>query len=95
MANWRARIVGAVNPGRVAKQIYMHLTSFGEPRAEGGFSLRWTHACAELEAQLGAPVAMSIMGVVARFPMIEVDFARDELTLRDPGALRLALAELG
>jgi serine/threonine protein kinase len=88
----RVTHVGAPNPVRVARQIYMHVTSFGEPRPEGGFSARWTRTCQEIESQLGVAIAMGIMGVVARFPMIKVDFATDSIIVLDAPALRLAIA---
>ncbi len=87
----RVTHMGTVNPARVAKQIYMHLTAFGEPRAEGGFSTRWTRACGEIEGQLGISIAMSIMNVVASYPMIQVDFATDSLIVADPTGLKMAL----
>ncbi len=87
----RVTHMGTVNPARVAKQIYMHLTAFGDPRAEGGFTTRWTRACGEIEGQLGLSIAMSIMSVIARYPMIQVDFATDSLIVADPTALKMAL----
>jgi CRP-like cAMP-binding protein len=87
----RVTHVGAPNPVRVARQIYMHLTAFGEPQPDGSLVLPWTKACAEVEAQLGVPVAMGILGVMTRFSQIKVDFAKDRLTVTDPAALKLAL----
>lgn len=90
-AQKRVTHVGTVNPARVAKQIYMHLTSFGDPLPGGGFSARWTRVCAEIEGQLGTSIAMSIMNVVARYPQIQVDFATDTLRMTDATSLKLAV----
>lgn len=87
----RVTHVGAPNPVRVARQIYMHLTAFGAPAPDGGVAVTWTKTCAELEAQLGVPVAMGILQVTAAFPMIKVDYATDRLVVADMAALRAAL----
>ena len=76
-------------------QILMHLRVFGTHNAEGTFSMKWTKACANIEAQLGSPVADVIMAVAARYPMIRVDLAADVVELRNVLALAAALSEEG
>jgi serine/threonine-protein kinase len=87
----RVTHVGAPNPVRVARQIYMHVTSFGAPAPDGSIAMPWTKLCAEIEAQLGVPIAMGILAVTKSFPAIQVDYTRDRLTVTDPAALRAML----
>ena len=87
----RVTHVGAPNPVRVARQIFMHVTSFGAPAPDGSIAMPWTRLCADIEAQLGVPIAMGILAVTKSFPAIQVDYTRDRLTVTDPAALRAML----
>ena len=87
----RVTHVGGPSPTRVARQVLMHLGTFGVQGPDGSLSMRWTDACAGIEAQLGAPIGMAIFGVTARYPTIVVDIDANLLRVRDPIALATAL----
>jgi serine/threonine-protein kinase len=90
-AQKRVTHVGAPNPVRIAKQLYMFLGAFGTPEKDGSVRSTWTKTAQEIEAQLGVSIAMGILGVTTRFPMIKVDFATDAIVITNMMELKKAL----
>jgi serine/threonine-protein kinase len=90
-ASKRVTHMGAPNPVRIAKQLYMHLGAWGTPSADGSVSAKWTTTAQEIETQLGVSIAMGILGVTTRFPMVKVDFATDSIMITNMMELKKAL----
>jgi serine/threonine-protein kinase len=87
----RVTHMGAPNPVRIAKQLYMYLGAFGTPSADGSVTAKWTTTAQEVEAQIGVSIAMGILGVATRFPMIKLDFATDTISITNMIELKKAL----
>jgi eukaryotic-like serine/threonine-protein kinase len=73
-------------PTRLANQILMTLTTWGEEDGNGGRSLAWSTLVTDLEAQLGLP-PVALLGVIARYGLL-LDVEHDRLTAPDLEALR-------
>lgn len=87
----RATYAAAPSPERLANQVLMTVSTWGE-RAPGGdsWSMKWSALGPELELALGVP-PLAIFGVAARYGMT-LDIEGDRLTIPDLGALRARLA---
>lgn len=87
----RATYAAAPSPARLANQVLMTVSTWGERGPDGvACSMRWTVLGPELELALGAP-PLAIFGVAARYGMT-LDIEGDRLTIPDPAALRARLA---
>lgn len=83
----RPTATSVLGPARLANQLLMHATTWGERDADGAITLPWSTVLAELEAQLGAsPIGAFALPPV--FPQISFDFAADTVTIRAPEELR-------
>jgi eukaryotic-like serine/threonine-protein kinase len=89
----RATYVGSssqsISPARLANQILMHVTTWGDEGPNGSRSTSWKTLARELEAQLGAP-PMAIFGVTTRYGLV-LDLEKDTLTVPDPQAFAARL----
>ncbi len=89
----RASLQSTDSPTRLANQLFMHLSTWGERDSHGGLSAPLSKVLAELEAQLGSP-PLALFGVVSVYGF-ELDLGGDRLTLREPARLAVRLrAEL-
>lgn len=80
---------------KLAMQIYMHLSAWGERDPKGPIRGAWSEVAQSLEEQLGVP-ATSMGIVLARYEgLIEVDPAADVIELPRPDALRGRLLDEG
>jgi serine/threonine-protein kinase len=77
------------SPMRLANQVLMILTTWGEPDGRGGRSMKWTELGAELEAQLGIP-PIAIFGVATRYGM-QLDIEGNRLTIPNVDELTATL----
>jgi len=90
----RATYSAGPSPQRLANQVLMILSTWGEPDDHGGRSMAWTELGAELEAQLGIP-PVSIFAVAARYGMV-LDLEANRFSIPDVAALAAKLkTELG
>jgi serine/threonine-protein kinase len=85
----RASYAAVPTPARLANQVLMHLTTWGEEDESGGRFVRWSAFSNELEAQLGL-AAVTLLGVFTRYGIV-LDVDADRLTIPDPSALRARL----
>jgi serine/threonine-protein kinase len=85
----RATFATAPSPARLANQILMIVTTWGDADGDGGRSMKWTELGAELEAQLGVP-PLAIFAVATKYG-IELDVESDRLTIADVASLRATL----
>jgi len=85
----RATFATSPSPVRIANQILMHLTTWGEPDGGGGAFARWSSVATAVEAQLGV-TPVSIFGAVARFGLV-LDLEADRLGAPSLAALRETL----
>jgi hypothetical protein len=84
----------ATSPERLANQILMHVTTWGETGQNGERWKKWSVLARELEAQLGAP-PLAVFGVAARYGL-DLDLEKDRLTVPDLKAFSVQLrADLG
>lgn len=86
----RSTFAASPSPARLANQIFMHVTTWGEGAPDGSRSVRWTELTSELEAQLGTP-PIAVFGAVARYGM-DLDIEQNRLTIRQPSVLAARLA---
>jgi serine/threonine-protein kinase len=91
----RATYSAGPSPARLANQILMIVSTWGEPAGTGASrSMKWSALGSELEAQLGLP-PLAIFAVAARYGM-ELDVAADRLTIPNVHELTARLkVELG
>jgi CRP-like cAMP-binding protein len=90
----RATYSAGPSPARLANQVLMIVSTWGEPDDRGGRSMAWTDLGAELEAQLGIP-PISIFSVATRYGM-QLDAEANRFLIPDVPALTARLkAELG
>lgn len=82
----RSTYVANPTPARLANQILMTVTTWGEDDESGGRSLAWSTLRPDLEAQLGS-AQVTLLDVVARYGLV-VDMAADRLTVPNLDALR-------
>ena len=76
-------------PARIANQVLMHLTTWGEDDGKGGASTSWSKLATELEAQLGVvPVALS--NVIATYGLV-LDIDADTLSIPSLAEVRTRL----
>lgn len=89
----RATYVGSssqtISPARLANQVLMHVTTWGDAGPNGSRSMSWKTLGRELEAQLGAP-PLTIFAAAARYGL-ELDLGRDRFTIPDPAGLAARL----
>ena len=83
----RVTLSGGPTAVRVANQVLMALTTWGEPRPEGGMRATWSTLSREIEAQMGTPPHVIHM-VAATYPGVTLDLEHDEIALTDPVAFR-------
>ena len=89
----RATYSAGPSPARLANQVLMILSTWGEANDSGGRFMAWTELGAELEAQLGVP-PIAIFAVASRYGM-QLDMEANVLTIPDVAALSAKLkAEL-
>jgi CRP-like cAMP-binding protein len=90
----RATYSAGPSPARLANQVLMIVTTWGEADARGSRSMKWSALGAELEAQLGVP-PIAIFGVATHYGMV-LDIDGDRLTIPDVAAVGAKLRrELG
>ncbi|MDB4935607.1 MAG: serine/threonine protein kinase [Labilithrix sp.] len=90
----RATYSAGPSPARLANQVLMIVSAWGDADDDGGRSMKWTVLGAELEAQLGVP-PIAMFGVATRYGMV-LDMESDRLTIPDVADLREKLrVELG
>lgn len=84
----RATYVGgatnATSPVRLANQVLMQVTTWGDVGPNGERTMSWKTLGRELEAQLGSP-PLAIFGVSARYGLV-LDLENDRLTVPNPKA---------
>lgn len=89
----RVTFASSPSPTRIANQVLMHLTTWGEDDGKGGASARWGKLAGELEAQLGI-VPVTLFGVISSYGLV-LDIDEDTLSIPSLDALRTRLtAEL-
>ncbi len=89
----RATYAATPSPPRIANQLLMNLTTWGQTDENGGLFMKWTELAPELEAQLGLP-PLALFGALARYGLV-LDVEGDRLTVPSPAELRARLgAEL-
>lgn len=81
----RATYAASPSPARLANQVLMHLTTWGDEGEGGERSMSWKALARDLEAQLGLP-PLAVFGAIARYGMV-LDVDGDRLTIADPKAL--------
>lgn len=86
----RVTFASSPSPTRIANQVLMHLTTWGEDDGNGGASARWGKLAGELEAQLGV-VPVTLFGVIATYGLV-LDIDEDTLTIPSLAALRARLS---
>jgi CRP-like cAMP-binding protein len=86
----RATYAAAPSPARLANQVLMIVSTWGETDARGiSRWMKWSDLGAELEAQLGVP-PLAIFAVSSRYGM-QLDMEADRLTIPNVAALRANL----
>ena len=75
----RATYSAGPSPTRLANQVLMLLTTWGEPDGQGGRWMKWSDLGTELEAQLGLP-PLAIFAVASRYGM-QLDMEADRFTI--------------
>lgn len=75
----RATYSAGPRPARLANQLLMVMTTWGEPDGNGGRTMKWSELGAELEAQLGMP-PLAIFAVSAQYGM-QLDMEADRFTI--------------
>lgn len=85
----RVTLSAGPSPTRLANQVLMNVSAWGEPTPSGGSTMKWSVLGPELEEQLGLP-PIAIFAVAARYG-IEIDVVEDRLTVPDVAALRAKL----
>jgi eukaryotic-like serine/threonine-protein kinase len=88
----RATFANAPSPARIANQILMQLTTWGDHDEHGGASAPWSTVAEAVEAQLGAP-PVSIFGAISRFGLV-LDLDADRLHIPSLADLREQLRSL-
>ena len=76
-------------PARIANQVLMHLTTWGEDDGKGGASTSWSKLATELEAQLGV-VPVAIFTVIASYGLV-LDIDADTLSIPSLAEVRTRL----
>ena len=87
----RATYAATPSPARIANQVLMNLTTWGEDDEHGGRWMKWSELARELEAQLGFP-PIALFGAIARYGFV-LDVEADRLTVPSPADLRARLAD--
>lgn len=85
----RATYAATPSPARIANQVLMNLTTWGEAE-HGALSMKWSVLAPELEAQLGLP-PIALFGAITRYGLV-LDVEGDRLTVPSPSELRARLA---
>jgi serine/threonine-protein kinase len=85
------RITGPAfpTPARVANQVLMTLTTWGEAQDDGSLAMKWTTLAPELESQLCVP-PVSLFSAIARYGIV-LDLDADRLAIPNPVELRTRL----
>lgn len=86
----RATYAVTPSPARIANQVLMNLTTWGDTDEHGGRWIKWSELAPELEAQLGLP-PIALFSVIARYDLV-LDVDADRLTAPAPAQLRDRLA---
>jgi serine/threonine-protein kinase len=76
---------------RVANQVLMTLTTWGQHAPDGSLSMKWSAIAGELESQLGV-VPVALFAAIARYGLV-LDMDADVLSLPDPTDLRTRLRD--
>ncbi len=76
-------------PARIANQVLMHLTTWGEDDGKGGASTSWSKLATELEAQLGV-VPVALFTVIASYGLV-LDIDADTLSIPSLAEVRTRL----
>jgi serine/threonine-protein kinase len=87
----RATYSAGPSPARLANQLLMIVSTWGEADASGGRSMKWTELGSELEAQLGVP-PIAIFAVATRYGM-QLDMEANLFTIPDVNALKAKLEQ--
>lgn len=85
----RATYAAAPSPARLANQVLMIVTTWGEPDGHGGRTMKWSDLGSELEAQLGLP-PIAIFAVATQYGM-QLDVESDRFTIADVAELTARL----
>jgi hypothetical protein len=85
----RATYSAGPSPARLANQVLMILSTWGEANDSGGRFMAWSELGTELEAQLGIP-PIAIFAVASRYGM-QLDMDANVLTIPDVAALSAKL----
>lgn len=85
----RTTFTAGPTPARLANQVLMTVTTWGEPDGPRGRTMKWSDLRAELEAQLGLP-PLAILATATTYGM-QLDVERDRFTIEDVAALTARL----
>ena len=85
----RVTFASTPSPARIANQVLMHLTTWGEDDGTGGASTSWSKLATELEAQLGV-VPVALFTVIASYGLV-LDIDADTLSIPSLAEVRARL----